>query len=91
MAAFKRRSRAGFLGEYGSFVCVVRECAVCGGMMHSLAVLVSITGSVSLDWTGIFADEQASCRDNYGGPVLLAVTCNWNESVIWIASLSGSY
>ena len=31
LAAFKRRSRAGFLGEYGSFVCAVGECAVCGG------------------------------------------------------------
>ena len=59
--------------------------------MHSLAGRVLISGFVSLNWSGIFGDERASYRDNYGGPVLLAVTCNWNESVIWIASLSGSY
>ena len=78
LASFKRRSRAGFEGEYGSFVCMVRECAVCGGVMHSLAVLVPISGSVSLNWTGIFADEQASYED-YGRLVLMAVTCYWTE------------
>ena len=31
LAAFKRRSRAGFLGEYGLFVCEVPGCRVCGG------------------------------------------------------------
>ena len=30
LAAFKRRSRAGVLGEYGAFVCEVPECVVCG-------------------------------------------------------------
>ena len=29
LAAFKRRSRAGFLGEYELFVCTMRECVVC--------------------------------------------------------------
>ena len=29
LAAFKRRSRAGFLAEYGEFVCGVRHCRVC--------------------------------------------------------------
>ena len=29
LAAFKRGSRAGFLAGYGSFVCGVRNCAVC--------------------------------------------------------------
>ena len=29
LAAFKRRSRAGFLAGYGSFVCCVRNCGVC--------------------------------------------------------------
>ena len=29
LAAFKRGSRAGFLGEYGGFVCRTRECGVC--------------------------------------------------------------
>ena len=29
LAAFKRRSRAGFLAEYGGFVCGVRNCRVC--------------------------------------------------------------
>ena len=29
LAAFKRGSRAGFLAEYGSFVCCVRDCGVC--------------------------------------------------------------
>ena len=29
LAAFKRRSREGFLSEYGSFVCGVRACYVC--------------------------------------------------------------
>ena len=31
LAAFKRGSRLGFLGEYGSFVCCDVRCAVCGG------------------------------------------------------------
>ena len=31
LAAFKRRSRAGFLWGYGAFVCEVSGCAVCGG------------------------------------------------------------
>ena len=30
LAAFKRRSRAGFLGEYAMFVCQVSGCGVCG-------------------------------------------------------------
>ena len=30
LAAFKRGSRAGFLGGYGAFVCAVVGCAVCG-------------------------------------------------------------
>ena len=30
LVAFKRGSRAGFLGTYGAFVCVVRDCYVCG-------------------------------------------------------------
>ena len=29
LAAFKRRSRGGFLGEYGAFVCDVPGCGVC--------------------------------------------------------------
>ena len=29
LGAFKRRSRGGFLSEYGSFVCGVRGCYVC--------------------------------------------------------------
>ena len=29
LTAFKRRSRAGFLGIYGAFVCVLPECGVC--------------------------------------------------------------
>ena len=61
-----------------------------GGVMHSLAGRVPISGSVSLDWSGIFADVRASYRDDYGRPVLLAVTCYWNESVIRMASLSGA-
>ena len=37
LAAFKRGSRAGFLGEYGSFVCGVGNCGVClsGGQSHT--------------------------------------------------------
>ena len=31
LAAFKRGSRAGFLGEYAAFVCQVASCGVCGG------------------------------------------------------------
>ena len=31
LAAFKKRSRAGFLGGYGMFACMLSECAVCGG------------------------------------------------------------
>ena len=31
VAAFKRRSRGGFLGGYGAFVCGVRGCGVCQG------------------------------------------------------------
>ena len=31
LAAFKRRSRAGFLGDYATFVCRVAGCGVCGG------------------------------------------------------------
>ena len=31
LAAFKRGLGSGFLGEYGSFVCAMGECAVCGG------------------------------------------------------------
>ena len=31
LAAFKRRSRAGFLRDYGGFVCGVPGCGVCGG------------------------------------------------------------
>ena len=31
LAAFKRGSRLGFLGEYGSFVGCDGRCAVCGG------------------------------------------------------------
>ena len=31
LGAFKRRSRGGFLGEYGVFVCRERGCRVCGG------------------------------------------------------------
>ena len=31
LGAFKRGSRAGFLGEYAAFVCVDRACYVCGG------------------------------------------------------------
>ena len=31
LAAFKRRSRAGFLAEYGGFECGVEGCCVCGG------------------------------------------------------------
>ena len=31
LAAFKRRSREGFLGGYGMFVCEVAGCGVCGG------------------------------------------------------------
>ena len=31
LAGFKRGSRDGFLAEYGAFVCVVRDCYVCGG------------------------------------------------------------
>ena len=30
LAAFKRGSRAGFLGDYGGFVCRARGCRVCG-------------------------------------------------------------
>ena len=30
LAAFKRGSRAGFLGDYGRFVCRVRGCRVYG-------------------------------------------------------------
>ena len=30
LGAFKRGSRAGFLGEYGAFVCDVPGCGVCG-------------------------------------------------------------
>ena len=29
LGAFKRRSRAGFLAEYGAFVCGVRNCGIC--------------------------------------------------------------
>ena len=29
LGAFKRRSKAGFLAEYGAFVCGVRNCGVC--------------------------------------------------------------
>jgi len=32
LAAFKRGSRAGFLREYGAFVCRDRGCGVCGGL-----------------------------------------------------------
>ena len=31
LAAFKRRSRAGFLAGYGGFECGVLGCGVCGG------------------------------------------------------------
>ena len=31
LAAFKRRSRAGLLGDYAAFVCRVTGCGVCGG------------------------------------------------------------
>ena len=31
LVAFKRGSRAGFLGGYGGFECRVRGCYVCGG------------------------------------------------------------
>ena len=31
LAAFKRRSRADFLAEYGGFECVVLGCGVCDG------------------------------------------------------------
>ena len=31
LLAFKRRSRGGFLREYGVFECGVRGCHVCGG------------------------------------------------------------
>ena len=31
LAAFKRGSRGGFLGEYGAFVCRRERCEVCGG------------------------------------------------------------
>ena len=31
LAAFKRRSRAGLLGDYAAFVCWVMGCGVCGG------------------------------------------------------------
>ena len=31
LGGFKRRSREGFLAEYGAFVCDVRGCYVCGG------------------------------------------------------------
>ena len=31
LAAFKRGSRGGFLGEYGAFVCRRVQCEVCGG------------------------------------------------------------
>ena len=30
LAGFKRGSKAGFLSEYGAFVCAVRGCYVCG-------------------------------------------------------------
>ena len=30
LAAFKRRSRGGFLWDYGEFVCGARGCGVCG-------------------------------------------------------------
>ena len=30
LGAFKRRSRAGFLADYGAFRCAVRGCYVCG-------------------------------------------------------------
>ena len=38
LAAFKRRSRAGFLGVYGAFVCLPLGlgCASCLGTSHSL-------------------------------------------------------
>ena len=29
LAAFKRRSRGGFLWEYGAFVCGISRCVVC--------------------------------------------------------------
>ena len=32
LAAFKRESRAGFLAGYGSFICGVAGCVVCGGV-----------------------------------------------------------
>ena len=37
LAAFKRGSRAGFLGEYRAFVCGIGGCGVCmsGGLSHS--------------------------------------------------------
>ena len=31
LGRFKRESRRGFLGEYGGFVCTVRDCFVCAG------------------------------------------------------------
>ena len=34
LAAFKRRSRAGFLWEYGGFVCETPGCRVCEGEQH---------------------------------------------------------
>ena len=33
LAAFKRRSRSGFLCDYGAFVCGVVRCVVCGGAL----------------------------------------------------------
>ena len=35
LAAFKRRSREGFLREYGASVCETPGCRVCGGEQHS--------------------------------------------------------
>ena len=59
------------------------------GLMLSLAGLAPISGSVSLDWSGIFADELASYRNDYGR-FRTHGGDYWTKSVIQIASLSGS-
>ena len=56
LAAFKRGSRAGFLRDYGTFVCGVRECGVCGwpGVDRTVSAPASDAVVVSLDASGIF-------------------------------------
>ena len=56
LGAFKRGSRAGFLRDYGAFVCGVRECGVCSwpGVDRTVLAPASNAVVVSLDASGIF-------------------------------------